>query len=152
MIRRPPKSNRTDTRFPSTTLFRSEAAARAGIETRSVALDLLQAVLRQARSLDEAMADHAAFWALEPRDRGMVRLFVATVLRRLGQIDAVLDLFLERPLPARAGVVSYLLRLAVGQLLFLGTPPHASVDTAVTPVMVTGHRDTPGLDTPIPQR
>src|SRR3546814_21127552 len=75
----------------------------------------------------------------------MVRLFVATVLRRLGQIDAVLDLFLERPLPERAGVVRDILRLAVGQLLYLGTPPHASVDTAVTLVQERGHRALTGL-------
>src|SRR3546814_10793875 len=36
MIRRPPRSTRTDTRFPYTTLFRSDFAAAHGI--RSVAL------------------------------------------------------------------------------------------------------------------
>src|SRR3546814_10849421 len=43
------------------------------------------------------------------------------------------------------GVVRDILRLAVGQLLFLGTPPHASVDTAVTLVQERGHRALTGL-------
>src|SRR3546814_15580525 len=33
MIRRPPRSTRTDTLFPYTTLFRSGAAAKTGLET-----------------------------------------------------------------------------------------------------------------------
>src|SRR3546814_13208192 len=40
MIRRPPRSTRTDTRFPYTTLFRSEVEAPRAIELRRDALRL----------------------------------------------------------------------------------------------------------------
>ncbi len=100
-------------------------------DARAVALDLLGAVLRSRIALDEALAAHAGLAALEGRDRAFARLLVATVLRRLGQIDALIEARLERPLLPRAGRVQDTLRLAVAQLVFLGTPPHAAVDRAV---------------------
>ena len=68
---------------------------------------------------------------LEARDRAFARLLVTTVLRRLGQIDALIAHCLERPLPARATATQDLLRLGLAQLLFLRTPPHAAVATSV---------------------
>jgi 16S rRNA (cytosine967-C5)-methyltransferase len=98
---------------------------------RSTALDLLDAVLSKRRPLDDAIADHAGLARLEARDRGFARLLVATTLRRLGQIDAAIDHCLAKPLPAKARVTRQILRLGACQLLFLGTPPHAAVDSAV---------------------
>ncbi|MDP7670296.1 MAG: transcription antitermination factor NusB, partial [Alphaproteobacteria bacterium] len=63
--------------------------------------------------------------------RAFVRLLVTTVLRRLGQVDAVIGHYLERPLPRKAAAGHDILRLGAAQLLFLKTPPHAAVDTAV---------------------
>ena len=102
--------------------------------SRRCALELLRSVLGRKRPLDEALADaaQAGLGRLEPRDRAFARLLVATVLRRLGQIDRLLDERLERPLPPRAGPIRDILRLGTAQLLFLGTPPHAAIDTAVS--------------------
>jgi 16S rRNA (cytosine967-C5)-methyltransferase len=50
----------------------------------------------------------------------------------LGQIDAALATLLSRPLAETPPAARSLLRLGLTQLLFLGTPPHAVVDTAVT--------------------
>src|SRR3546814_6566889 len=47
MIRRPPRSTRTDTLFPYTTLFRSEADGTAGTEDRGLRRDRTQRSLRQ---------------------------------------------------------------------------------------------------------
>src|SRR3546814_12073990 len=46
MIRRPPRSTRTDTLFPYTTLFRSEALGPATLETGLQILQVLTAFLR----------------------------------------------------------------------------------------------------------
>ena len=100
-------------------------------DARAVALDLLAETLDRGRPLDQAMAAHAGMATLEPRDRAFARLLVATTLRRLGQIDALLHRCLARPLPPRAGPVLHILRLGAAQLLFLGTPPHAAVDSTV---------------------
>jgi 16S rRNA (cytosine967-C5)-methyltransferase len=53
------------------------------------------------------------------------------VLRRLGQIDALIGECLNTPLAPRAAVIHDVLRLGIAQLLFLRTPPHAAVATSV---------------------
>lgn len=98
---------------------------------RSVALDLLQAVLRQKRPLDEALVAHEGLAHLDARDRGFARMLVATSLRRLGEIDQALAPLIVTPLPAKASAVADALRLGACQLLFLGTPPHAAVGETV---------------------
>jgi 16S rRNA (cytosine967-C5)-methyltransferase len=98
---------------------------------RATALALLGAVLRDRQPLDEALAEHRGLAGLEARDRAFARLMVATTLRRLGQIDALIARCLDRPLKPRAAQVQNLLRLGACQLVFLGTPAHAAVSTAV---------------------
>src|SRR5437588_3207881 len=98
---------------------------------RQVALDLIGSVLRRKRPLDDAIEDNQDMAALSVRDRAFARLLVATVLRRLGQIDALIADCLNTPLPPRAALVHDVLRLGIAQLLFLRTPPHAAVATSV---------------------
>ncbi|MFD1626515.1 RsmB/NOP family class I SAM-dependent RNA methyltransferase [Azospirillum griseum] len=100
------------------------------LAARGVALDLLRDVLRKSVPFDDAFDAHPDLAGLEPRDRGFVRVLVATVLRRLGQIDELIQTSLAKPgLPKAA--IHDMLRLGVAQLVFLNTPPHAAVDTAV---------------------
>jgi 16S rRNA (cytosine967-C5)-methyltransferase len=98
---------------------------------RHIALDLIGGVLRRKRPLDDAIDDNPEIHRLAGRDRAFARLLVATVLRRLGQIDALIADCLNVPLPPRAAGVQDILRLGVAQLLFLRTPPHAAVATSV---------------------
>ncbi len=99
------------------------------VSARLIALDVLDRVLGDARPLDETFAGHPALPLLDSRDRAFARLLVTTALRRLGQIDALLDRFLRaRPKAIR---VHNLLRLGVAQLLFLDTPAHAAVAETV---------------------
>jgi 16S rRNA (cytosine967-C5)-methyltransferase len=96
---------------------------------RIAALDVFQAVLREQRPLEDQV--ELSTRSLDPRDRGFVRLVVATTRRRLGQIDRVLERCLDSPLPRKLAPVKDVLRLGAAQLLFLDTPAHAVVDTAV---------------------
>jgi 16S rRNA (cytosine967-C5)-methyltransferase len=105
---------------------------------RALAFDTLRTVLEQKRPLDDVLEDNSARDRLAPRDRAFARLLVATTLRRLGQIDRVIDGCLDRPLPRRAAAVGQLLRLGICQLLFLDTPPHAAVDTTVELIAARG--------------
>lgn len=98
---------------------------------RSVAIDLIAAVLRRKRPLDDAIEDSGEMASLPPRDRAFARLLVATVLRHLGEIDFLVSYCLSTPLPPRAAMVHDMLRLGIAQLLFLRTPPHAAVATTV---------------------
>lgn len=112
---------------------------------RSVAFDLVRGVLARRHALDEALAAHDGFRRLPGRDRGFARLISATVLRRCGQIDALIDACLEKPLPRQADAVRDIMRLAVAELVFLGVQAHAAVDSAVTQVESRGHGKFKGL-------
>ncbi len=99
------------------------------LQPRAVAARLLQAVLDKHRALDDALTDKAlGFAGLTDRDRGATRRLVATCLRRLGQIDALIAVFVTRQ---PAGLPLQALRLGLCDLLFLGTPAHAAVSASV---------------------
>ncbi len=100
-------------------------------DARRTALAVLQAVLDDGRPLDDALAQNPVLPKLAPRDRGFARLLAATVLRRLGQTDALIDHCLDRPLKRRDIALRHILRLGAVQLLFLGTPAHAAVSTSL---------------------
>ena len=108
------------------------------IAARRVALVVLGQTLRRGRALDEALAASAAFAALAVRDRAFVRLLLGTTLRHLGEIDALLGRLIERPLAPQDAAATDALRLGVTQRLWLGTPPHAAVDTSVALVVDAG--------------
>jgi 16S rRNA (cytosine967-C5)-methyltransferase len=112
---------------------------------RQVALDLIGAVLRRKRPLDDAIEDNPTMAELSVRDRAFARLLVATVLRRLGQIDTLIADCLNTPLAARASIVHDVLRLGIAQLMFLRTPPHAAVATSVDLAHARGFLSHKGL-------
>jgi 16S rRNA (cytosine967-C5)-methyltransferase len=101
------------------------------LASRRAALELLGSCLDRGQPLDDALGSHNGFAALVPRDRAFVRLLLATTLRRLGEIDGVLGELIERPIDDTGIAAIHALRLGAAQLLFLGTPPHAAVDTSV---------------------
>ena len=115
--------------MPRTPVVTTPAAS--GLPARSVALDILRAVLARAMPLDAALEKSADLAVLAPRDRAFARNLVATALRRLGQIDAALAACLAKPLPKNADKVRDVLRLGATQLLFLKTPAHAAVATSI---------------------
>ncbi len=112
---------------------------------RRISLDVLDAVLRKGRPLDEAFSSDGRLSELSSRDRAFVRLLVTTVIRRLGEIDAVLASFLERPLRGKRERLQDVLRLGTAQLLFLETPPHAAVATSVALAKAAGFEGLAGL-------
>ncbi len=97
---------------------------------RQTALALLETVLSKRHAFDDSFA--RAVEPLSPQDRGFVRQLCATVLRRLGQIDDLIDGCLQKPLPPGMPAPRDILRLGVAQLLFLNTPAHAAIDTSVS--------------------
>ena len=113
--------------------------------SRSAALDVLQSVLRRGRPLDNALVECRALETMATRDRAFVRLLVATALRRLGQIDALIDGCLDTALPERATAVRDLLRLGACQIVFLTTPAHAAVNETVEQCAAIGQGRMTGL-------
>jgi 16S rRNA (cytosine967-C5)-methyltransferase len=108
--------------------------AQAGLPARRAAAELLDAVLRKKQPLSDLLSrslDVGAMSDLPQRDRALARLIVATSLRRKGQLDHVLNAFLERGMPGKSGTLYPILLSAAAQLIFLKTPPHAAIDLAV---------------------
>lgn len=101
-----------------------------GVAVRKTAHRILDAVLVDGKPLDDALA--AARWdGIEGRDRALTRMLVATVLRRLGQLDDLVARAVEKKPPKEETVVN-LLRLGAAQLLFMDVPAHAAVSTTVS--------------------
>lgn len=98
---------------------------------REAASALLNGVLDRRLSLDDALDQTSGYAALPGRERAFARALAATVLRRLGEIDAVAAACLDKPLTPKARAVTNILRLGIAQILFLQTPAHAAVAETV---------------------
>ena len=107
--------------------------------TREAAFDLLASVLDRRRPIEEALD---ALPQLQARDRAAAHRLAATVLRRLGTLDAVLEPFLHKAPPEP---VRHVLRLGAAGLLLLDTPSHAAVATAVALARTRGLAPFAGL-------
>lgn len=89
---------------------------------------MLDAVLRRDQTLDGAAS--AATRSLPPVDRALAMAIAGEALRRLPDLDALIDSATRQPLPpdSKARMV---LRLALAQKIGLGTAEHALVATAL---------------------
>src|SRR5215217_2612195 len=97
-----------------------------GLDARRAALAMLDGVLRQGRTLDSA----AQKTKLPPQDAALAVAIAGETLRRLPDLDALIDSATRQRLPedSKARMV---LRLALAQKAGLGTPDHALVATAL---------------------
>jgi 16S rRNA (cytosine967-C5)-methyltransferase len=108
-----------------------------GTAARRAALRLLDAVLRRGEPLEAALP--AATRALPGGpDRGLAHAIAAETLRRLPDLDALIDSATRQRLPEDAKA-RMALRIALVQALRLGTPPHAAIAT-VLPLVDGGPR------------
>lgn len=101
---------------------------------RDVALALLLDTLERGRPISNSLDADTRLTFMSTRDRAFAHLLILTVLRRLGQLDSLIDHQLGDPQlgNSRASpIVRNILRLGVAQLIFLGTPPHAAVNSSV---------------------
>ena len=103
-----------------------------GLNARARAHTILHEVVDRHRPLDDVLHSDKKLAKLGPRDRAFARNLIATTLRRMGQIDMIIDDYLDRPLPPSAAAARNALRLGICQILFLNTQTHAAVDTSVT--------------------
>ena len=86
----------------------------------------------------EAALDGAARELDRPDDRALAHAIVAETLRRLPDLDALIDRATKKRLPDDAKARSAL-RIALVQALALATPPHAAIST-VLPLVDGGPR------------
>jgi 16S rRNA (cytosine967-C5)-methyltransferase len=103
----------------------------AGLSARAAAQAILEQVLRKRRPLDDALAAVLSTAELDSRDAGFARAIATETLRRLGQLQALIQTFMpKRPPEHRAGPTLEILLAGACELLFLKVSPHAAVDAA----------------------
>ncbi|HEX8660730.1 MAG TPA: RsmB/NOP family class I SAM-dependent RNA methyltransferase, partial [Brevundimonas sp.] len=98
-----------------------------GVEARIAAGVLLNAALEGRGGLDAALSFREVS-SLPGPDRAFARAVAMAALRRLGEIDQILDRKLQKGPPL---AVRTILRVALAQMLILETPAFAAVSTAV---------------------
>jgi len=98
-----------------------------GLAAREAALRMLDAVLRRDQTIDNAAQ---AARHLPPADAALASAIVGETLRRLPDLDALIDSATRLPL-ADDAKPRMVLRLALAQKIGLGTPDHALVATAL---------------------
>ena len=98
-----------------------------GVEARLAAGVLLNAALEGRGGLDTALSFREVADLPAP-DRAFARAVAMAALRRLGEIDQILDRKLQKAPPL---AVRTILRVALAQTLVLETPAFAAVSTAV---------------------
>jgi 16S rRNA (cytosine967-C5)-methyltransferase len=98
-----------------------------GVGARRAALQILDGVLRRGQTIDAAAANERK---LSPPDHSLAIAISGEALRRLPDLDALIDSATRNRLPddSKARMV---LRLALAQKIGLGTPDHALVATAL---------------------
>ena len=116
------------------------AATDDALAPRLAAYNVVQAVLQRRRALEDAMAGEPTFTQLSGAARGFAGFLIRTTLRRLRQIDMLIDHCLNEPLPPNGRAVRDVLRVGIAQLLFSQTADHASVDTSVEMCRVIGFK------------
>lgn len=104
---------------------------KAALQTRAHVCKALDLIIYQKYGLDAALKGQTNFEGMAQADLNFMHLLLLTTLRRYGQAEKLLSLFLEKPLPSKRKVVHLILIMGIVQLYFLKTPPHAAIDTSV---------------------
>ena len=99
---------------------------------RAVTAQVLARVLSEGQSLTMAFPSAPTLEHLDPRDRGLLQELCYGVCRWQPQLQALLDLLLERSLDPREPSVRALLLAGLYQLHHLRIPEHAAVAETVT--------------------
>ncbi len=95
-----------------------------GLALRRLVLLVLLDVFERRSSLEKALS-YRGYDRFEYRDRSFCRALCSCILRRVGQLDAVIDACLRKPLPPEHRRLRMILRLSAAQSLYFQTPLYA---------------------------
>jgi len=98
---------------------------------RACAVRALEWVFGRHKALDLFFEQDQRFCDLSVRDRALCRAIIGNTVRRLGQIDEILEKLIAKPLPKQALTPRLILRAGAAELLFLRSAPHGVVHSFV---------------------
>lgn len=97
---------------------------------------------RKNTSVSNVLEANKQFLKLDRRNKSFTRMLVATVERRIGQIDSIIDDFTNQGKSQKKNkfnlILRSALRIGVAQLVFLNTPSHAAISETVEVVRTYG--------------
>ncbi len=105
-----------------------------GLPARRTAVTILGNVVHQGNMLAaelEGPTRNPHYGELANNDKALVRAILGLALRRRGEIAALLERLLDRPVPEKTGRVLDILHVAITQILFMDVADHAAVSLAV---------------------
>ncbi len=105
-----------------------------GLPARRTAVTILGNVIHQGNMLAgelEGPSRNPHYAELANNDKALVRAILGLAMRRRGEIAALLERLLDRPVPEKTGRVLDILHVAITQILFMDVADHAAVSLAV---------------------
>lgn len=99
------------------------------IKSRVAALNVIKKVLDEGATLDSAIDKFSNTFSA--RDRGFIRHITAMTIRRLGQLDKIINHYTKKKLGNTQMQVRHVLRLGIAQLLYSEVPAYAAVNSSV---------------------
>ncbi len=113
--------------------------------TRKIAADVLHHALSTRTAPEFIAVSQFGGASMRDDDARFVRSMVLSAFRHLGQIDAVITRYLEKPLSPSKAWVMCALRIGIVQLYFHDVPAHAAVNTTVEALKHTKFKALSGL-------
>ncbi|MDG1707467.1 MAG: RsmB/NOP family class I SAM-dependent RNA methyltransferase [Emcibacteraceae bacterium] len=99
------------------------------LNSREASFFILKKIMDEGVTIEGALRDFSA--KINEGERGFVRHLVATTMRRMGQLDKIIDHLTKTKLGNTQMAVRHILRLGVTQILFMDVPAYAAVDGSV---------------------
>ena len=99
--------------------------------SREIAAHILTDIYLNFQFLENLLSKNRDFNRLDYRDKAFVRLIILNTLRRNGQIQAIIDEFIRKPLKKKDAFILNLIRISICQILFLNIKEYSVVNTAV---------------------
>ncbi len=100
------------------------------IKSREAAYLVIKKVLDDGATLDGSIEKYCR--EISAQDRAFIRHLTTTTLRRLGQLDRIINHCTKTKFGNTQTQIRHILRLGIAQLLYCEVPAHAAVNTSVT--------------------
>lgn len=103
------------------------------LQSREISFFIIKKVLEEGATLERSIETilGSSSERLSDQDRRFIRHITTTVIRRLGQLDKIINYCTKTKLGNTQMQIRYVLRLGIAQLLYSEVPAHAAVNTSV---------------------
>ena len=95
-----------------------------------ISLELLNIILKRNEPFEQIISSSDKFNKLEIKNKKFCRLIITIVLRKLGQIDFVIDKFIKKG-SIKKEIFKNIIRIGIAEILFIRSAKYAAINEAV---------------------